>query len=620
MTLGRQPLVVSLLISGFLGALLFFFPPQALERVQPIFFHQLLFSMPVMPNSGRIAIVEIDDASLAQIGRWPWPRRRTAGLVDQIHASGAKLIVLNLFFPDAENPSSDQNLADSLARSHTLTGFQFQFNATSDTASGCPPMRLPIVRSETSLVRLNSLFLARQALCNVDSLQSAATGFLNIGQIQNGLPMAIEHQGLLYPSLALASAASFLGEKSIVLHILNPSYANLQIGTRNIPLDAQARMTLRPLQKIPTFSAKDLLQNKVLPSAMSGKLVVVGLNALGLAETAMPLLQATAIDNLIDGVAIAGPGTSRATELALLLAALAASALLLHFAPGGYRWLLWAGLPCAIVAGSYCILKYRDSFVSPILALGCISVHAISFAIFNSWQRRKSTQSYEAHMASARQFLFSALSMITSVRHAETGAHQQRTQLYLQSLAIALSKRQPFKDELTKDTIGMMVQISPIHDIGKVGIPDQLLLKSGPLSAAEFQLIQQHVTFGKEILDHARKQSALNDEPLFQFASALVYSHHERWDGSGYPLGLSGNDIPLIARLMAVADVYDALVSKRVYKDSLSHDEAKRMILAERGRMFDPDIVDGFLEVETEWCLIREEFQEGKAIGHHGLA
>jgi adenylate cyclase len=619
MTLGRQSSVVSLLIAGLLGTLLSVFPPQILEQGNREALDQLLSLIPAQSASGQVAIVEIDDATLAQIGRWPWPRKRTAELIDRIHTAGAKAIVLNLFFPEAEDPLSDQILSSSLARSQGITGFQFEFNSPSDSALGCPPVVLPIVLSEASSARENSIFNAGKALCNVSVLQSAAKGFLNIGPREKGLPMAITYQGLLYPSLALAAATSFLNERSTELQILNSSSAQLKIGNRTIPLDAQARMTFGPAHQLPTFSAKELFEPNNRPTGLAGKLVVVGVNATGIAETGMPILQATAIDNLIRGHAIAGPGTSRATEVALLIASLAASAFFMHAISGWYRWLFWAGLPISLIAGSWWILKYQHAFISPLPALICLSVHAISLTSFQARQHRTIAQSSEAQIASARQFLFSALSMLTTIRHAETGAHQQRIQLYLHSLAIALSKKKSFADELTPENITLMVQIAPIHDIGKVGIPDQLLLKAGPLTATEFQLIQQHVTLGKEILDRARDQSELNDELLFRLASALVYSHHERWDGSGYPLGLAGSDIPLVARLMAVADVYDALVSKRVYKESLSHEAAKSMILAERGRMFDPDVVDGFLEVEPEWRRIRAEFQEGKAIGHHGL-
>jgi putative two-component system response regulator len=168
-------------------------------------------------------------------------------------------------------------------------------------------------------------------------------------------------------------------------------------------------------------------------------------------------------------------------------------------------------------------------------------------------------------------------------------------------LCDACATQPRLKRDLTAETIELMVQLSPIRDLGKAGIPDRILNKAGALGADELELMKQHVRLGLQILEQARKRSGLRDERLFQVACDLVYSHHERWDGSGYPKKLKGNEIPLAGRILAVADVYDALVNERPYKPGVPHAQAVAMIVAGRGTLFDPEVVDAFVSTQQAW-------------------
>ncbi|MGH7489926.1 MAG: HD-GYP domain-containing protein, partial [bacterium] len=210
--------------------------------------------------------------------------------------------------------------------------------------------------------------------------------------------------------------------------------------------------------------------------------------------------------------------------------------------------------------------------------------------------------------AASRKFILTALTSSTAVRHSETGGRIFRIQRFVKLLCDALSSHPRFHRFLTPQTIDLLVQLAPIHDVGKVGVPDRILMKPGPLTPEEFQVIQRHVTYGWEVLEDAREKSGVRDEALFELARDIVYTHHERWDGSGYPRRLRGPAIPIPGRLLAVADVYDALVSKRVYKGSVPHSEAVRTTQAGRGTQFDPDIVDAFLAAEESWRLVSAGF------------
>lgn len=200
-----------------------------------------------------------------------------------------------------------------------------------------------------------------------------------------------------------------------------------------------------------------------------------------------------------------------------------------------------------------------------------------------------------------------AMASLAETRDNETGNHIRRTQFYVKALAESLKTHPRFGYFLLDATIEKLFKSAPLHDIGKVGIPDRILLKPGRFTPEEFEIMKTHTTLGRDAIVHAEKQLGIQVEFL-TFAKEIAYSHQEKWDGSGYPEGLSGDDIPISARLMAVADVYDALISRRVYKESMSHEQAVRIITEGRGTHFDPDIVDAFLKLKDEFRAIAARF------------
>lgn len=210
-----------------------------------------------------------------------------------------------------------------------------------------------------------------------------------------------------------------------------------------------------------------------------------------------------------------------------------------------------------------------------------------------------------------------AMASLAETRDIETGTHIRRTQHYVLTLAKRLRRMWEEESadtasipaELTDEMIEIMYKSAPLHDIGKVGIPDAILLKPGPLDAAEFEIMKGHTTLGFQAIAAAEK---LLDRPssFLSVARQIACSHHEKWDGSGYPHGLAGEAIPLPARLMAVADVYDALISRRIYKESFSHERAVAMIEAGSGSHFDPTVVRAFLSEAETLRSIAQRFQD----------
>jgi len=209
-------------------------------------------------------------------------------------------------------------------------------------------------------------------------------------------------------------------------------------------------------------------------------------------------------------------------------------------------------------------------------------------------------------LALTRDAIIFSMAAIAEFRDPETGGHIKRTQNYVKALAIQLQSHEKYNSELNDQTIELLYKSAPLHDIGKVGIRDSILMKPGKLTEEEFDEMKKHPAIGRDAILAAEKM--LGGESTFlRFAREIAYGHQEKWDGSGYPEGLKGEDIPMSARLMAVADVYDALISKRVYKPAFSHKEAIEMILEGKGKHFDPIMVDALMEIEDEFRNIALE-------------
>ena len=212
-------------------------------------------------------------------------------------------------------------------------------------------------------------------------------------------------------------------------------------------------------------------------------------------------------------------------------------------------------------------------------------------------------------LSSIQDVTIMAMSSLAETRDNETGNHIRRTQNYVKVLASQLQHHPRFSAYLTPERIELLYKSAPLHDIGKVGIPDRILLKPERLTPEEFEIMKTHTTLGRDAILAAEN---LLDSPnsFLQCAREIALSHQEKWDGSGYPEGLKGDDIPVSARLMALADVYDALISRRVYKAAMTHEEALVIILDGRNKHFDPDVLDAFIVIADEFALIATRFSD----------
>ena len=259
-------------------------------------------------------------------------------------------------------------------------------------------------------------------------------------------------------------------------------------------------------------------------------------------------------------------------------------------------------------------VDYIAKPISPPTVLARVRSHLELKALRDREQRK--AEYLEAEVARRTQMIAAvqdvtimAMASLAETRDNETGNHLRRTQHYVRALATALKDHPRFRQALTPRMIELLFKSAPLHDIGKVGIPDRILLKPGRLTAEEFEVMKTHTTLGYEAIQHAEESLGLEVEFL-RMAKEIALSHQEKWDGSGYPQGLAGDAIPLSARLMAVADVYDALISRRVYKEPMPHEQAVAIITEGRGRHFDPDMVDAFLAIQHDFRAIADRFRD----------
>jgi len=202
-----------------------------------------------------------------------------------------------------------------------------------------------------------------------------------------------------------------------------------------------------------------------------------------------------------------------------------------------------------------------------------------------------------------------AMASLAETRDSDTGNHIRRTQYYVKALAEKLRPNPRFTAFLTDQNINTLFKSAPLHDIGKVGIPDCILLKPGRFEPHEMEIMKTHTTLGRDAIQQAENALGIEVEFL-TVAKEIAFCHQEKWNGSGYPSGLSGDDIPISARLMAVADVYDALVSRRVYKEGMPHEKAVQIIIDGKGSHFDPDMVDAFIEIQGEFLAIAQRYAD----------
>jgi adenylate cyclase len=601
------------------------------------------------PPGPQVVIVDIDERSLSAIGQWPWRRDVIGRMIARVRDLGAAAIALDMMFaePDrqdqpagARSARPDEGAAASVAsqagptdvvfardlhKGRVVLGYALTFDGNSRGSHDCVlhPVGLTIAQRPEDTSE-TPFFRAAGAVCSLPALAQAAgaSGFLNATPDRDGVmrrvPLLLELNGNVYPALALAAVMSAKRTPGIALRVANVNTSALSLGDTVAPLDGKSNLLVRyrgGRRTFPYVSAADVLDGRVPADTFRNKLAFVGATALGTREVvATPFdtqfagveVQATIADNLLQRDFIRRPASAPALEAAIALGLGLALVWIV-----GLAGLASGGLACAVGvalvwSGAAWLVSTRGIALSPLFPSVSLAGSLAAMIVASVVMERRHAASQQHEKTISQHLMIQALLSLTEARDEETGRHSRRTQRYAQLLAAQMAASPMFRDYLTPQRVELLARLAPLHDIGKVGIPDRLLNKPGNLTEDEFEEMKRHPTRGRDVIARAERDVGAADDAILGMAKEIVYTHHERWDGTGYPQGLRGAQIPVAGRLMALVDVYDALVSKRVYRPALPQDEAIKIIEAGRGTQFDPAVVDAFLEVAGAFSRIAD--------------
>jgi adenylate cyclase len=611
------------LVPTLIAAALAITRPATLSHVEYDVYDTLMRASTPRPPSGRVVVVDVDEESLAAIGQWPWRRDVIGSLIATLRDMGAAAIGVDVIFaePDREaatSPSPDEKLAQTLAGGRVTLGYAMRFDEAAARTASCVQHPIGLAVTTPRAHEANPVFHATGAICSLPVLNTAAgrSGFLNAAPDADGIlrrvPVLMEVGGQIYPSLALATVASVTKIDDAVLEVANENASTLSLGNQRIPLDGKGNVLVRYRGEKRTFrylSAADVMQGRVTRADIDGRIVFLGTTALGTREVvATPLdtlfagveVQATVADNLLGHDSLGRPVHAGAVEAELVIAlGLIASVLIVRVGPS-WGAIGVVGLTALLWVGTAMVLSSTGAFYSPLYPTLCLIATLATMTVANVvLEKRRADTAGAAHQASQRLMVQSLLSL-TGIRDLETGKHSSRTERYARVLAEALAESPAYGAYFTPQRIDLLASLAPLHDIGKVGVPDAVLNKPGGLTPEELAEMRRHPEYGRDVILRAEQQAGVRDDAILTMAKDIVYTHHEKWDGTGYPRGLRGSEIPIPGRVMALVDVWDAIRTRRLYQPPMSPDQAIAFIRKGRGTHFDPSVVDAFDRVAEE--------------------
>ena len=585
------------------------------------------------PPDGRVAIVDVDDRSLSRIGQWPWRRDLIARLISRIRSLGASVVAIDVVFPEADrwDASSGQAapdivLEDTLRAGRVVLGYALTFDGPGSRPDACVLHSLELPLQQTAGGDGGPpLFRATGVVCSLPALARAAgaSGFLNAVPDTDGVlrrvPLLAEYDGRVYPGLALAALLAATNTRVIALRAANVNASSLMLGGRVVPLDGRSNLLLRYRggnRTFPRVSAADVLDEAAPAGIFRDAIVFIGSTALGAREVvSTPFdrlfagveVQATVADNLLRQDFISRPEDASTLEaMTVLIVGIAIALLVLRL-----------GLTLGSVAGALLLpvlwlgalwlLAANGQYLSPLFPAIALMASLATATIARLRYERGRADWAANEKDLAQRLMVQSLLSLTEMRDAETGRHSRRTRQYAKLLAEQLADDPRFRHYLTPGRIDLLASLAPLHDIGKVGVPDQLLNKPGKLTPEEFEEMKKHPVYGLDVINRAEQDAGAGGDLTLALAKDIVYTHHERWDGGGYPRGLKGEQIPIAGRLMALVDVYDALTTRRLYRDPMPHEKAVELIVDGTGTHFDPAVVGAFMRIAPLVCHISDE-------------
>ncbi|QIX86426.1 CHASE2 domain-containing protein [Campylobacter ureolyticus] len=594
-----------------------------------------------LDRSNSVVVVEIDEKSLETFGQWPWSRILVAKLAQEILLSKPAAFGMDVIFSEKDRTSLDEiknfykdslNLDLNTSKIPTPLLDNDKILATSLEAgnSVLAVFASNIPRNKTcnklTTIKSNSIFenidKIDDLICSYEPLNALAraNGFINARAFSDGVlrytNLFFYYKNSLIPSFSVAMLMQVDPNLTLLKDEKNRGL-KVKFLEKEVKLndEAKALNEIYPKNKFKTFSASDVLLDRVDKSEFSGKFVLFGATALGLNDHFVSsggkirsgiFYHASLIENFLTNSLVSQPNFYKDLNfyLSVLVLVLLAFVIVRYgYLPSFFVFVLltviaFVSAEIKLKSGVYISIGYIIIPVSIIFLFFTLSMGFYSF-----WEKKNFLKELEEAHSSAID------SMITVVegKDRETGGHILRTREYVRVLAEYLRKKGIYNFSPT--FIKVLCQAVPLHDIGKVAIPDNILNKNGSLDEKEWEIMKKHVIYGKEIIQKAKMRSS-GKNLFLNAATNIAYTHHEKWDGSGYPQSLKGDEIPIEGRLMAIADVYDALTSKRAYKEKFSYEKAENMIISESGTHFDPTLIKAFIDLKFEFRKIAQKYED----------
>jgi HD-GYP domain-containing protein (c-di-GMP phosphodiesterase class II) len=631
-------------------AFLYLFQPLLLSTLDLKIYDTLLKSRSGRAASGSVVIVDIDTKSLAQYGQWPWPRYRIAQLLDKLREMGALSVGVDILFAEPDrsslrniqkNISADFNytvslsgvprqyidndalLAEALRKGPFVLGYQFLFGERIEKRCTLHPVNILLRKEQEVPDSVNDLFKPSSVDCIYQPLAVAtpASGYFNIKPDHDGIvrrvPLMMEYDGQFYAHLSLTMFLSAAKPGHTILTVGQAGTESLAIDSVVIPLEHKGSFLIPFYGSQGTYhhiSASDILKGTTETGEIEGRLVIVGVVAPGLLDVhATPTnptmagveVHANIVDAILQGDFLVRPKTAAVYEfIAIVFFGLLSTILFARCKAVVNLTLLFL---FALVAVIVTVFLFRNGiYLSPLYPMLAYTANFSLLSFLDFWREERLLKEKTSLQLTTQEAMLETIANITETRDPETGGHIRRTCSYVKALAEHIRNKPAYVDIVDDTYIENLIRSAPLHDVGKVGVPDHILLKTGPLTPEEFDEIKKHTQYSKSIIDAA--QAKLGETSFLRLTGDMAFSHHEHWDGKGYPNGLKGEEIPLSGRIMAIADVYDAIISSRPYKEGLSHEKAVEIILAGRGSQFDPQLVDAFGEIHAAFLAIAEQF------------
>lgn len=616
-------------------------------------YDSMVRSIPHNGNHDQLVIIDINEESLREFGQWPWPRYRTALLLDKLNQMGATVIGLDIIFAEEDRTSlevlqremrrdlnielpfnlpkirnNDRFLANSLSKGPFVLGYNFLFKEKAIPQQSLHPVNL-IIRGDISSTSNLSLNNAQGVITNITTLSQAVrtSGFLNypadIDGVLRRVPLLIGFQDRAYPSFALAVVMSALKTKNVYVNMEGNKVEAIEVEGRKIPLHGNGNLLINYQGSKNFFDyipAADILNNLTSRKRIENRIVFVGSSAAGLHDhQTTPLdplypgveVHATIVENIINSHFLSRPHWSKGAEFISIIIFGTLSTLFLAGAGPMVCAALFFPACIGIWLGSYLLLAQGRIFLNPLYAILIVLINFVFLSLFRYWREEREVAKRTRDLLHAQDTTLLSLAALAETRDNETGGHIVRTQNYIRILAKHLANHPEFAHELDAETIELLYRSAPLHDIGKVGVADTILLHPGKLNTDEFEAMKEHCRLGYETLVKAETRlESKGAQSYLRLGREIAYTHHEKWDGTGYPQGLKGDKTPISGRLMALADVYDALISKRRYKPAFSHEVAVSILSRGRGNHFDPNVVDAFLECQEEFKEVALQFAD----------